>query len=101
MVFEYLVALQVYVDTLIDINKLTYNFLHNAGSMYDLTEEAYFRFADFAAQGDTKSFWARIGFIFGNLFHNLFEYPFNYDEITDPNNYRADEYNHSEERDYV
>ena len=48
MVFEYLIALQVYVETLIDINKLLYNFLHNAGSMYDLTEEAYFRIADFA-----------------------------------------------------
>ena len=47
MVFEYVVALQVYFDTLFDINKLAYNFLHNAGSMYDLSEEAYFRIVDF------------------------------------------------------
>lgn len=48
MFFEYVIALQVYVDTLIDINKLVYNFLHNAGSMYDLGEEMYFRINDFA-----------------------------------------------------
>ena len=73
MLFEYIVALQVYVDTALNINKLFYNFLHNAGSMYDLSEEMYFRISDFENQGDTVSFWARLGFISGQLFHNLFE----------------------------
>jgi hypothetical protein len=41
-----------------------------------------------------------MGFISGNLFHNLFEYPENYDEISDPANYNDETSNHSEERDY-
>ena len=43
MFFEYIVALGVYGSTATDIQKLAYNFLHNAGGMYDLGEEAYFR----------------------------------------------------------
>jgi hypothetical protein len=54
MFFEYIVALQEYVATATDITKLFYNLLHNAGSMYDLGEEMYFRIADFSNQGDTQ-----------------------------------------------
>lgn len=90
--FEYIVALRVYVQTALDIQKLAYNFLHNAGSMYDLSEEAYFRISDFENQGDTIKFWARMGFIAGNLVHNLLEYPTNYDVVTDPNQYQDHQY---------
>lgn len=54
MAFEYVDALQVYVATATDIGKLLYNVLHNAGSMYDMGEELYFRIVDFANQGDTS-----------------------------------------------
>lgn len=48
MFFEYYKALEVYVATLIDINKLLYNFMHNLGSIYDLSEETYWRIMDFS-----------------------------------------------------
>lgn len=47
MFFEYYKALEVYIGTLIDINKLLYNFMHNLGSIYDLCEESYWRIYDF------------------------------------------------------
>jgi len=47
MLFEYYIALGIYVDTLTDPMKLSYNFVHNLGSIYDLTEELVWRSADF------------------------------------------------------
>jgi len=41
MFFEYAKALEHYLDTLKDINKLLYNVTHNMGNIYDLTVEAY------------------------------------------------------------
>lgn len=87
MFFEYIIALGVYVQTALNIQKLAYNFLHNAGSMYDLGEEMYVRIGDFENQGDTVKFWARMGFIVGNLIHNLLEQPINYEEVMDPHKY--------------
>lgn len=40
MFFEYVEALEKYVDTLTDVDKLLYNLTHNAGNIYDLTVEA-------------------------------------------------------------
>ena len=84
MFFEYYKALEVYIATLLDLNKLLYNFMHNLGSIYDLVEESYWRIMDFSKQGDTSAFWARMGFIAGSNFHNLFEKPRNYDEVVNP-----------------
>ena len=47
MFFEYYIALNIYSDTLTDPNKLLYNFVHNLGSIYDLSEEFFWRSADF------------------------------------------------------
>ena len=41
--FEYYVALSLYGRTASDLNKLSYNFVHNLGSIYDLTEEGIYR----------------------------------------------------------
>ena len=66
--FEYWVALQIYFATTSDFNKLLYNFTHNLGDIYDLTEEAIFRFYDFEYEGETHKFWQRMGYIFGANF---------------------------------
>lgn len=66
---------------------LIYNLLHNLGSMYDLGEEFYYRVIVIDALEKiplTMLFWARMGFIFGSIFHNLFEYPVNFDTVVDP-----------------
>jgi hypothetical protein len=55
--FEYWVAIQIYFATTSDFNKLLYNFTHNLGNIYDLTEEAIFRFYDFEYEGETHKFW--------------------------------------------
>lgn len=90
MFFEYFIALQVYVNTALDWKKLLFNTLHNLGSIYDLGEETYFRIVDFENQGDTVEFWARMGFISGSIFHNLFEYPVNYDEVSNPDDFEKE-----------
>ena len=76
--FEYWLAIQIYFATISDFNKLLYNFTHNLGNIYDLTEEAVLRFYDFEDESQKMYFWKRMGFIFGRNFQNLFEDPKNY-----------------------
>ena len=76
--FEYVIALQLYKDTATDYKKLIYNFAHNLGSIYDLTEEAVYRFMDIENQYQTREFWIRLGLILGTNFQNIFEDPINY-----------------------
>jgi hypothetical protein len=45
--FEYFLALTIYGQTVSDGDKLTYNLLHNLGSIYDLTFEAITKAQDF------------------------------------------------------
>jgi len=83
MAFEYVFAVEEYITVLLNIEMLLYNFMHGAGRMYDLLEETYYRIEDWENQLDTLVFWERVGAIIGELFHNSFRYPDNYDEITD------------------
>lgn len=76
--FEYWIAIQIYFATISDFNKLLYNFTHNLGNIYDLSEEAIFRFYDIELEGESISYWKRMGFIFGKNFQNMFEDPKNY-----------------------
>lgn len=76
--FEYYIALEIYRETGKDINKLTYNFAHNLGSIYDMTEEAIYRSADIEEVYDDVEYWARMGTIVGSNFQNIFEDPVNY-----------------------
>jgi len=41
--FEYYMAMGLYAATLIDVNKLLYNLVHNLGNIYDMTEELIHR----------------------------------------------------------
>ena len=68
MFFEYYIALNIYSDTLTDPNKLLYNFVHNLGSIYDLSEEFFWRSRDFENQGNTRFYWMRMGYIWGANF---------------------------------
>ena len=66
--FEYVDALELYVDTLTSINKVLYNLTHNAGNIYDLTVEAIQRLKRYETGYKTKIFWKRMGFILGTQF---------------------------------
>ena len=79
MAFEYVFAVEEYITVLLNFDMLLYNFMHGAGRMYDLFEEMYFRIVDWETQLDTLIFWERMGEIGGELFHNLFKYPDNFD----------------------
>ena len=79
MAFEYVFAVEEYITVLLNFDMLLYNFMHGAGRMYDLFEEMYFRIVDWETQLDTLIFWERMGEISGELFHNLFKYPDNFD----------------------
>lgn len=83
--FEYSDALSSYINTMSDAKKLSYNVAHNLGNIYDLVEEGIKR----SIKWDegvwlTREYWARMGFIFGANFQNLFEDPENYYYV-DPN----------------
>jgi len=67
-VFEYYIAIGEYKETASDINKLSYNFAHNLGSIYDLSEEGIKRSLDIENQWDEEEYWARIGLIMGSNF---------------------------------
>ena len=76
--FEYFIAVQIYQETGKDINKLTYNFAHNLGNIYDMTEEAIIRSMDIKESYEDVEYWARMGTIIGTDFQNIFEDPVNY-----------------------
>jgi hypothetical protein len=76
--FEYYIALQIYSETGKDIKKLTYNFAHNLGNIYDMTEEGIYRSIDFEDNYDSVEYWARMGTIIGSNFQSIFEDPINY-----------------------
>lgn len=84
-IFEYSDALSGYISTMSDFKKLSYNVAHNLGNIYDLTEEGIYRSMKWS-QGIwlTRDYWARMGFIFGANFQNLFEDPEEYYYV-DPN----------------
>jgi hypothetical protein len=67
-VFEYYIAAEEYRNTGSDINKLSYNFAHNLGSIYDLSEEGIKRSLDIENQWDEEEYWARMGLIIGSNF---------------------------------
>lgn len=95
-VFEYYVAIEEYKATARSINKLAYNFAHNLGSIYDLTEEGIRRSADFENQKKEQEYYARMGLILGSNFQSIFEDPKNYYK-RDPNN-PYENTNYAEER---
>jgi len=82
-VFEYYIALSIYGQTLSDGNKLLYNFSHNLGSIYDLTEEAIYKIQSFDKDWESQEYWKRMGIIFGTNFQNLLEEPINYSMVED------------------
>ena len=84
--FEYWIAMQIYGNTGKDIRKLTYNFAHNLGNIYDLTEEGIIRSIDFMDVWETPEYWARMGYIIGSDVQSIFEDPVNYYQYgEDPN----------------
>lgn len=92
MIFEYYLGINLYFAVMTNVWMVLYNFLHNLGSIYDLCEEFYYLAIDYESLWETVWFWGRIGFIIGSNFHNLFEYPRNYDMVS--NDYQ----NHKSER---
>lgn len=75
--------------------KLLYNFAHNLGSIYDVTEEGIHRSIDFNKNWNDTYYWSRMGHISGTVFQDLLEEPENYmtyeewkaTNQTDPDNY--------------
>ena len=69
--FEYYYSLETYANTIKDFNKLLYNFAHNLGNIYDLTEEGVKRMIDYKEEYITKVFWVRMGAVTGAVTHNF------------------------------
>jgi len=69
--YEYGQSLDIYVQTLKDINKVLYNSIHNLGNIYDLTEEGIKRMIDYETEYKTKIFWIRMGTILGANAHQV------------------------------
>ena len=92
MTFEYYLGINLYFAVMTDVWMVLYNFLHNLGSIYDLCEEMYYMIWDFEARWDSLWYWGRLGFLVGSNFHNMFEYPRNYDKVS------SDYQNHASER---
>jgi len=61
MLEEYYLALLMYRSTLTDPNKLVYNFAHNLGSIYDMSEEGIYRSIDFKKNWNDTFYWDRMG----------------------------------------
>jgi hypothetical protein len=85
-IFEYYLALGLYVDTISDFNKLLYNLTHNLGPIYDMVEEFVYRMMDAKEEWKRGFFWHRSGTILGSLFQFVLEDPENYYPF-DPNNW--------------
>lgn len=65
---------------------LLFNFCHNLGNIYDLTEEGIKRTVDWEHNWNDPEYWSRVGFILGANIGNLFERPdewHDYDADTD------------------
>lgn len=60
--------MQIYQETGKDIKKLGYNFAHNLGNIYDMTEEGIIRSIDFMDVYKEPEYWARMGTIIGSDF---------------------------------
>jgi putative heme iron utilization protein len=88
--FEYYIALGIYAQTGKSINKLTYNFAHNLGNIYDMTEEGIVRSTKIKQVYDDADYWGRMGTIVGTNFQSIFEDPVNYYPYgyEDPNYYQ-------------
>lgn len=67
-VFEYYLAMGLYVGTLTSWNKLLYNLTHNMGPIYDMIEEFVHRMMDAKNEWKRSFFWERSGKILGSLF---------------------------------
>lgn len=76
--FEYYYSFETYANTLKDGNKLLYNFAHNLGNVYDLSEEGIKRMIDYETEYVTKIFWIRMGTVTGAIAHNFLMDPVNY-----------------------
>ena len=76
--FEYYYSFDTYANTLKDGNKLLYNFAHNLGDIYDLSEEGIKRMIDYESEYVTKIFWVRMGAVTGAVTHNFLMDPINY-----------------------
>lgn len=74
---EYLVVLIDYFYTVLDVNKLFYNVLHNLGRIYDAVTDliAIFRFGD----PNTAKYWTGIGTDIGLIINQISYKPSNYD----------------------
>lgn len=72
------------MSTVGDVNKLTYNLFHNAGGIYDTTDEliALVRYGD---KGD-RAYWRQIGNSAGFIFKSILYKPTNYDPYNGKNN---------------
>lgn len=81
--YDYYFAYLAYYYTLIDPVRLSYNFCHNLGNLYDLTEEAIRRSLDFDNVWYTKKYWERMGYISGGIIQSWLEEPKDYAMIKD------------------
>lgn len=82
-IFDYYKVMTIYVSTMSDFQQLLYNFCHNLGNIYDLTEEGLKRGVDWVHNWNDPEFWSRMGFIAGHNMQNLFERPENYFDHND------------------
>ncbi|TNV73062.1 hypothetical protein FGO68_gene338 [Halteria grandinella] len=75
--FEYGKVVWTYLLTMTDINKLSYNFIHNLGRIYDATTDLIdnFRYGD----PKVRRYWRRIGGDIGLVINQLAYLPTNYD----------------------
>lgn len=81
--------MNIYQDTASDPMKLLYNFAHNLGSIYDVTEEGIHRSIDFEKNWNDTYYWSRMGHATGTVFQDLFEEPENYSTYEE---YRANNF---------
>jgi len=66
--FEYVIAVNIYQDTVTDPLKMVYNLAHNLGSIYDVTEEGIHRSIDFNKNWNDTFYWSRMGHAAGTVF---------------------------------
>lgn len=77
-VFEYYLAMGLYINTISDWNKVFYNIAHNLGKIYDMVEEFIYQSIDFKSLYKKTEYWQRLGFLAGSLFQAFLEDPKNY-----------------------
>jgi hypothetical protein len=91
---DYGESLVGYADTLSNGDRVVYNMVHNLGSIYDLTEEGYYKIVNFKDEWDSVEYWKRMGIIVGTNFQNILETPEDYFP------YSNEDERFAEERDY-